>query len=78
MQSPENKLIQFQNNVPKINYPRAPPKNLKLRQNDKITSLTSNLMKLTISDPLKKIYVYSIDINPEIAKDNFTLQIKLI
>ena len=77
MQSPENKLIQFQNNVPKINYPRAPPKNLKLRQNDKITSLTSNLMKLTITDPLKKIYVYSIDINPEIAKDNFTLQIKL-
>ena len=73
----ENKLIQCLDTTQKISYPKAPPKNDNLRLNDKITSLTSNLMKLTISQPMKKIYVYSIEIQPEIAKDNFTLQIKI-
>ena len=80
--SPENKLIQCQNNspkldIPQIQYSKAPPKKSALRQNDAIVQLTSNLKKLSFSDPLIKVYIYSIEISPEIAKDNFPVQKKL-
>ena len=70
----EEKLIQPQSEVQNIPYPKAPPKNQSLRSNDKIVTLTSNLMRLTFSDPLQKVYIYSIDISPELAKDNYSLQ----
>ena len=60
-----------------ITYAKAPPKNNLLRKDDRIISLTSNLMKLTLTDPLQKVYIYSIEIMPELAKDNFTLQKKI-
>ena len=60
-----------------IKYAKAPPKNNMLRKNDSIVSLCSNLMKLTLTDPLQKVYIYSIDILPELAKDNYTLQKKI-
>ena len=60
-----------------ITYAKAPPKNNLLRKDDRIVSLTSNLMKLTLTDPLQKVYIYSIEIMPELAKDNFTLQKKI-
>ena len=72
----ENSLIKCQDEKPKYLYPRAPPKKDNLR-NDNIIPLTSNLMKLSFIDPLKKIYIYSIEILPEIAKDNFLLQNKI-
>ena len=34
-------------------------------------------MKLTLKDPLQKVYIYSIEIIPELAKDNYTLQKKI-
>jgi aubergine-like protein len=34
-------------------------------------------MKLTLKDPLQKVYIYSIEIMPELAKDNYTLQKKI-
>ena len=70
----EEKLIQPQSEVQNIPYPKAPPKNQSLRSNDKIVTLTSNLMRLTFSNPLQKVYIYSIDISPELAKDNYSLQ----
>ena len=70
----EEKLIQPQSEAQNIPYPKAPPKNQSLRSDDKIVTLTSNLMKLTFSDPLQKVYIYSIDISPELAKDNYSLQ----
>ena len=73
--SEENSLIKFQNEGTKIKYPKAPPKNNSLRY-ERTISLTSNLMQLEI-DPMKRIYVYSIEISPEIEKDNFTLQNKI-
>ena len=81
--SPENKLIECQNgnspktDSPQVKYSKAPPKNNNLRKNDQIVLLTSNLKKLSFSDPLLKVYIYSIEINPEIAKDNFIRQIKI-
>ncbi len=73
----EKKVIQNQEITQKINYPKVPPKNISLRLNDSVVSLTSNLMKLTVSEPMKKIYVYSIEIQPELAKDNNMLQSKI-
>ena len=60
-----------------IKYATAPPKNNNLRKNDKIIPLSSNLLKLTFTNPLQKVYIYSIEILPELAKDNFTLQKKI-
>ena len=60
-----------------IKYAKAPQKNANLRRNDMKVSLTSNLMKLEFTNPLQKVYIYSIDIFPEIANDNYTLQKKL-
>ena len=60
-----------------ITYAKAPPKNNLLRKDDSIISVTSNLMKLTLKDPLQKVYIYSIEIMPELAKDNYSLQKKI-
>ena len=60
-----------------ITYAKAPPKNKNFRQYDKIVHLSSNLMKLNFNDPLKKVYIYSIEIMPELAKDNYVLQKKI-
>ena len=73
----ENNPIQIENPSTEIAYPKAPKKIDSLRSDDKPIRLISNLMKLTFSNPLKKVYIYSIDISPEIAKDNYTLQIKI-
>ena len=70
----EEKLKQSQSEAQNIPYPKAPPKNQSLRSDDKIVTLTSNLMRLTFSNPLQKVYIYSIDISPELAKDNYSLQ----
>ena len=70
----EEKLIQPQSEAQNIPYPKAPPKNQSLRKNDPKVSLSTNLMRLTFSDPLQKVYIYSIEISPELAKDNYSLQ----
>ena len=75
--SEENKLIKLQNNGLKFQYSKIPKKNENLRSNDKIVPLSSNLMKLAFLNPLQKVYIYSIEILPEIDKDNFTLQKKI-
>ena len=72
----ENSLIKCQDEKPKLLYPKAPPKNKKLR-NDRIIYLSSNLMNLSFIHPELKIHVYSIEILPEIAKDNYLLQRKI-
>ena len=74
---PENKQTQLQSEDLKIPYPKAPPKNQILRKNDNKVSLSSNLMRLTFSNPRQKVYIYSIDISPELAKDNYSLQTKI-
>ena len=60
-----------------IKYAKAPPKNNLFREKDKKVLLASNLMKITFTNPLQKVYIYSIEILPELAKDNYTLQKKI-
>lgn len=72
----ENNPNQFENPSTEIAYLKALTKIDSLCSNDKVITLTSNYIKLTFSNPFKKVYIYSIDISPEIAKDNYSLQIK--
>ena len=72
--------IEEQDEQPKnviFKYAKFPQKNNQLRKNDKIIRISSNLMKLTFTNPLQKVYIYSIEILPELAKDNYTLQKKI-
>ena len=71
----ENPLNQTQTQI--ITYAKAPPKNNILRKDDRIVPIISNLMKLTFVNPLQKVYIYSIELIPELAKDNYTLQKKI-
>lgn len=60
-----------------ITYPKAPIKDINLRRKDKTVSLITNLFKIKLNESQDRIYVYSIEISPELAKDNFTLQNKI-
>ena len=60
-----------------FNYPKYPQKRENEPREGKNVQLITNLMKLSFTNPLKKIYVYSIEILPELAADNFTLQTKI-
>ena len=60
-----------------IKYAKAPPKNNRFRERDTKVLLASNLMKITFTNPLQKVYIYSIEILPELAKDNYSLQKKI-
>ena len=71
----ENPPNQTQTQI--ITYAKAPLKNNLLRKNDRTISISSNLMKLTFTNPLQKVYIYSIEIIPELANDNYTLQKKI-
>ena len=58
-------------------YPKEPKRNPQLRQNDEIVELTTNLLKLKISENEQKLCLYYIEIIPELAKDNFPLYSKI-
>ena len=68
------KTSDIQNESQKIFYPKGPPKDENIKAKEVIISLSSNLMMLRSKDSLKKIYIYHIDIIPEIPKDNFALE----
>ena len=58
-------------------YPKAPPKNSEFRKNNAIVDLTTNLMKLKISENEQKLCIYSVSIEPELARDNYSLFSKI-
>ncbi len=63
--------------IAKFVNPAAPSKNIDLRKNDMIVNLITNLMKLEISKSEQKLCIYSVSIEPELAKDNFSLYSKI-
>ena len=58
-------------------YPKEPKRNPQLRQSDEIVELTTNLLKLRISENDQKLCLYFIEIIPELARDNFSLYSKI-
>ncbi len=60
-----------------IIYPKVPIKNNELRCKDEIVNLTTNLLRLNLSENEQRLYLYCIEIQPELARDNFPLYSKI-
>ena len=56
-----------------ISYPSLPPRNNSLRAQDAIVDLTTNLMKLQISEHEQKLCLYSVSLIPELDRNNYSL-----
>ena len=56
-----------------ISYPSLPSRNSSLRSHDAIVDLTTNLMKLQISEHEQKLCLYSVSLLPELDRNNFSL-----
>ena len=63
-------------NVPEFSYSNGPKRNPQLRT-EAITDLTTNLLKLKVSDNEQKLCLYHLLIIPELASDNFSLRAKI-
>lgn len=60
-----------------ITFPKQQERNPGLRSRDQKVRLTTNLLKLEISNKDHKFYNYSVSISPQLALDNYTLQSKI-
>ena len=58
---------------PKFKYLSAPEKKPSLSENNKLVPLISNYMKITFSQNEYKLCIYDVSVEPELAKDNFSL-----
>ena len=56
-----------------ISYPSLPPRNNSLRTQDAIVDLTTNLMKLQISENEQKLCLYSVSLTPDLDRNNYSL-----
>ena len=56
-----------------LSYPSLPKHNNSLRSKDQIVDLTTNLLKLQISENEQKLCLYSVSLEPELDKNNFSL-----
>jgi len=56
-----------------IPYPSAPKHNPELRSNNVLVTLSTNLFQFEISKSEMKLCIYSVDIIPELARDNYSL-----
>ena len=61
----------------KFIYPAAPKKNPNLRGKDALVTLTTNLIQLKIDKKEQKLCIYSVSIEPELARDNYSLYSKI-
>ena len=60
-----------------ISYPIAPRKNPDYRSSNMLVTLTTNLFQLEISKQEQKLCIYAVSLEPEIAKDNYSLYSKI-
>ena len=60
-----------------LSYPSAPRKNQTFRSNDVVVNLTTNLIQFEISKQKQKLCIYSVEISPELARDNYSLFSKI-
>ena len=60
-------------NKNQLSLPSLPQKNSSLRNNDAIVDLTTNLLKLQISQNNQKLCLYSVSLQPELDRNNYSL-----
>ena len=58
---------------PKFKYLSAPEKKPSLSENNKLVPLISNYIKITFSQNEYKLCIYDVSVEPELAKDNYSL-----
>ena len=61
---------------PEFSYAKEPKRNPELRK-EQILDLTTNLLRLKVSENEQKLCLYHYSIEPELANDNFTLYSKI-
>ena len=66
-------LVTIKKDKFKLSYPSLPKHNNTLRSRDQIVDLTTNLLKLQISENEQKLCLYSVSLEPELDKNNFSL-----
>jgi len=71
MQIEQDNLKPNRNN--RLALPSLPKKNDNLRNHDAIVDLTTNLLKLQISQNNQKICLYSVAVQPELDRNNYSL-----
>ena len=59
--------------IKKISYASHPIHNNNLRSNNEIVDLMTNLMNLRISENRQKLCLYSVSLNPELDRNNYSL-----
>ena len=57
---------------PQITYPSRPKPDNSLRHKDEIANLTTNLLKLRISEREQKLCLYSVSLIPELDRNNYS------
>ena len=68
-----NTIVPVKQEKIKYNYPCLPARNLSLRSKDPIVDLTTNLLKLKISESEQKLCLYSVSLLPELDRNNYSL-----
>lgn len=66
-------LVTIKKDKFRLSYPSLPKHNNSLRSKDQIVDLTTNLLKLQISENEQKLCLYSVSLEPELDKNNFSL-----
>ena len=68
-----SQLVTIKKDKFRLSYPSLPKHNNSLRSKDQIVDLTTNLLKLQISENEQKLCLYSVSLEPELDKNNFSL-----
>ena len=76
----ESERINFRQKLMAFHYPNMPKRDIHFRQNqsnNKIVKIITNLFEVNIKDKFHKFTLFSVDISPPIADDNFTILRKI-
>ena len=68
-----SQIVPMKQDKQKISYPSHPKLNSFLRSRDPVVDLTTNLIKLRISEAEQKLCLYSISLKPELDHNNYSL-----
>ena len=69
----EQENLRQKRNTTQLALPSQPQRNESLRNHDAVVDLTTNLLKLNISQNNQKICLYSVSVQPELDRNNYSL-----
>jgi aubergine-like protein len=69
----EQENVRQKRNTTQLALPSQPQRNESLRNHNAVVDLTTNLLKLNISQNNQKICLYSVSVQPELDRNNYSL-----